>query len=165
MSRLLINCLFVLFFPSSLFSQKAIGADSSKAERSVHLELGGVGGLWSLNMERSLGRNQWYFQYGITYLPTGTHHVFTSPLLIKKVFGQKNHRLETGIGQGFSLAFQEGKPKVFARGILLTGWRYQKEESPWIFRAFYSPLISYLVDLQYQHWAGIGVGLQLNFNR
>lgn len=156
------NIFFFLFFLTA--TQTFAQTDSLWPKKSLHFELGGSGGFWSVSAERSLGRHNWYLQYGLSYIPTGTQHVLTVPVLLKKTFGQKSHRLETGIGQGFSLALGNGL-KFFPRGLLEIGWRYQQENSPWIFRVLYTPIISYLVDMQYQHWGGIGIGYQINLKK
>lgn len=149
--------IFLFFF---LSAKLAAQTDSLWPKRSLHIELGGSGGIWSVSTERSLGRQGWILQFGYSFVPTGKLYISTLPILIKKTFGEKEHKLEAGVGQGLSLAFGDGV-KFFPRGILEIGWRYQKTNSRWIFRAMYTPLISYIVDLQYQHWAGIGIGYQI----
>lgn len=119
-----------------------------------------MGGLYSLSYERTFGAKQWMLQPGLSVYAADSRPLIIIPVMFKKAFGKGAHRFETGIGQGFTLRPDNGL-KFFARGLLLAGWRMQRNESPWIFRAFYMPYISYLINVQYQHWGGVGIGYQI----
>jgi len=52
------------------------------------------------------------------------------------------------------------KGSFFIRGSGLLGLRWEEADRPWIVRASYTPLISYLLDWQYEHWGGLSVGFR-----
>ena len=150
--------LFALSFPLKAQEEKPFHSSA------LHAEIAGMGGLYSLSWERGIGKQNWFVQPGMAVYGTGKSTLLVFPVIFKKTFGAHAHRLETGIGQGITFALGQGF-QVFPRGILDIGWRFQKENSPWIFRASYTPMISYLIDLQYQHWGGISLGYQLNLKK
>lgn len=158
------NLLFIFILP--FFLAPALQAQEAKPfhASAVHAEIGGMGGIYSLSWERGIGKQNWFIQPGMAVYGTGKYRLLIFPVIVKKTFGAHAHKLETGIGQGITFAFGQGF-QVFPRGILDIGWRYQKENSPWIFRACYTPMISYIADLQYQHWGGISLGYQLNLKK
>lgn len=127
---------------------------------AFHLEALGMGGFYSLSWEHRFAKGDWLLQPGLSVFADNGRTFFVLPVLAKKTFGQGPHQLETGIGQGFTLQTGNGA-KGFARGLLLVGWRYQRPNRPWIMRVSYTPFISYLIDVQYQHWGGISIGYQL----
>lgn len=141
----------VLFVPAMLRAQ---------ATHAFHAEVLGMGGLYSFSYERTFGAKQWMLQPGLSFFVADSKPLIIIPVMFKKAFGKGVHRFETGIGQGFTFRPDNGL-KFFMRGLLLAGWRMQRNGSPWIFRAFYMPYISYLINVQYQHWGGIGIGYQI----
>lgn len=147
--------MFILFCSPGLAQQEKPAQISS-----FHFELAGTGGLYSLSLERSFGKKNMFVQPGVSVFPNNHYTMLVIPVMVKKHFGSNKHKLETGIGQGLSFAFGEGL-HFFPRGLLLIGWRYETENSPWIFRVSYTPMLSYLVDWQYQHWGGISIGYRL----
>lgn len=132
----------------------------AQVTHAFHAEALGMGGLYSLSYERTFGARQWMLQPGLSVYAADSKPLIIIPVMFKKAFGKGPHRLETGIGQGFTFRPDDGI-KFFARGLLLAGWRMQRSDSPWIFRAFYMPYISYLINWQYQHWGGVGIGYQI----
>ncbi|HYG51234.1 MAG TPA: hypothetical protein VD905_10045, partial [Flavobacteriales bacterium] len=64
-----------------------------------------------------------------------------------------------GIGQGITITT---KGSFFARATGLLGYRYQPPGKKWFYRVSYTPIVSYLVDFQYTHWAGLSLGYMLN---
>jgi hypothetical protein len=65
------------------------------------------------------------------------------------------HKLEFGIGQGFTLTT---KGSFFMLTTLAAGYRYQHPDKRFFYRVTYTPLVSYLVDFQMQQWAGLSIG-------
>lgn len=129
--------------------------------RGVFLELAGSGGLGSVNYEKSFlcfGNNGMLtWRAGLSFSPidknNGTAIIF--PLMVNAVIGKSAHRFETGIGQGPTVTT---KGQFFARMPLTLCYRYQPQEKHFYLRAGYMPLVSYIVDFEWQHWAGISFG-------
>lgn len=142
------------------------GQDTSKAG-SVFLEVGGSGGLGSLNYTRPWKQCDLadiYWRAGISFAPidknNGTGIVF--PLMLEAHAGKNAHQMIAGIGQGLTITT---KGNFFALTTASLGYQYRSEKSPWFFRAAYTPLISYLVDFQWQHWGGISIGYTFKTGR
>jgi hypothetical protein len=130
------------------------------AQRAVFLEAGGSGGIASLNYEQTFYKRanaDFLWRAGLSFAPidrnNGTGIVI--PVLAEMITGRSAHHLELGLGQGITLTT---KGKFFALTTVVAGYRWQKEEKPLFFRVSYTPLVSYLVDLQYQNWGGISIG-------
>ena len=156
--RFLLSCLFLLFI-QGLFCQEAF-----EKPRAVFLELAGSGGIASLNYEKAFAGNErllFTWRAGFSLAPidrnNGTGLVF--PLMANVLVGPADHKLEVGLGQGFTVTT---RGSFFALTTAAVGYRYQAEGKRLFYRATYTPLISYLVDFQVQHWAGISIGYELN---
>ena len=78
------------------------------------------------------------------------------------LIGQGNHKIEFGIGQGLSLT---SKGRFFALATPVVGYRYQSIEKRFFFRVTYTPLISYILDFQYQNWVGVSIGYNIKFKK
>jgi hypothetical protein len=128
-------------------------------EHYAFSEVGGTGGLYSLGWE-GFAKRTYALQVGLSAIPADGELIFTVPAVFKYVHGNKSHHPEIGLGLGTSLVNRNGL-NGFVRGIGLVGWRYQAIDSRWCYRAYYSPLVSFLVDFQWQHWGGIGISYRL----
>lgn len=133
-------------------------------ERSLFLELGGSGGLGSVNYEQTL--HSWdkvslSVRAGLSFTPVDKNNgiVIGIPLLANLILGTGHWQGEVGIGQGLSITTR-GQP--FVLGLLQGGVRYQGEGKRFYYRMNYTPLVSYLIDFQVQHWAGLSVGYWLH---
>ncbi len=133
---------------------------------SVDLELGGTGGLGSLNYENTFYPQKYHhlaWRIGMSAAPidknNGTGVVI--PLGIVARFGVA-HQWEFGITQGYTVTT---KLAGFVRGGAILGYRFQGFDSKFYYRIAYTPIFSYLVDFQYQHWAGIGFGYNISDKR
>lgn len=139
------------------------GQDTVTKKHSVFLELAGSGGIGSFNYERIFSaKKQWQFswQAGITGFPIDKNagFVFVFPVSINTMIAFGNHHIEAGFGQGISITT---RGSFFALTTPKVGYRYDPEGSPLYFRLMYTPLISYILDDQYQHWGGISIGYQI----
>lgn len=129
-------------------------------ERDIYLELAGSGGLGSINYEKNLGDidKQGSFSYsaGFSLTPIDKNNgtVLIFPLLMHTYFG-KTHNAEFAIGQSFSLTT---RGQFFLKTPAFIGYRYHKEDHPFLFRAGYSPIINNITQLSVQHWGGISFG-------
>lgn len=133
------------------------------AQRGVFLELGGSGGLGSVNYERTL--HEWEKlaltgRGGLSFTPIDRNNgtVIGIPLMVNLVLGEGNWQGEVGIGQGLSITTR-GQP--FVMGLAQAGVRYQGAGKRIYYHMNYTPLISYLIDFQVQQWAGISIGYEL----
>lgn len=135
----------------------------SQGERHLSLELLGSGGIASLNYEQSILQKEpldLKFRVGVSFAPidrnNGTALAF--PLMLHAVVGQSPHRLDVGAGQTFSLTT---KGSFFLRMPLSAGYRFQPEGKRYYLRLAYTPILSYLIDFQWQHWGGFTIGYQI----
>lgn len=133
--------------------------DSSK-NQAIILELGGSGGIGSVNYERtfySRPKYQMNWRAGLSFIPIDRNNgtVFIFPLMLNYLAGSSSHKVELGVGQGLSITT---KGSFFSLTTLAAGYRFQPENKRWFLRVTYSPLISYIVDFQVQQWAGFSIG-------
>ena len=135
-------------------------AQTDTKSKSVYVELLGSGGLGSVNYEQDFytfnkGELAWRGGFSIAPIDKNNGVGLVFPAMIHAKFGTGASQLDTGIGQGFTITT---KGAFFMLTTAAIGYRFQKAESHWFYRASYTPLISYLVDFQVQHWGGITVG-------
>ena len=151
------NSLFTFLF---LFWSLNSSAQKSK---SLFLELGGSGGLGSINFEKYFSQKEkiaFTWRAGLSFSPVdrknGNAIIF--PLMINSLIGKSKNKLELGIGQGISFTT---KGSFFALGLADIGYRRQNPDKRVFYRITYTPLISYIVDLQVQHWFGFSIGFNI----
>lgn len=146
-----------------LINTFAFGQMEPVKRRSVFFEIAGSGGFGSFNYEKTFYKrtnSEFTWRAGISIAPidrnNGIGIVF--PLMVNGLFGKSSHKLELGVGQGITITT---KGSGFILGTAAIGYRYQPGSKKWFYRITYTPLISYLVDFQIQHWAGISIGYTL----
>lgn len=130
---------------------------------SIYAELGGSGGFGSLNYEwnfRAREYNRWMLRTGIsgTHIDKNNGSALIFPVMLHFVRGQK-HALDVGIGQTLTVTT---RGSAFVRMPISLGYRLEPEGSRMFYRFSYTPIVSYLVDFQWEHWAGISIGFKLN---
>ncbi len=153
--------LFFLTLSTVVFSQNF---DNNK---SIYLEFGGSAGIGSFNYENIFaekGKTNLLYRIGVSGFPIDKNNgfVFVVPTIFGALIGQSNNKIELGIGQTLSFTT---KGKIFSLATPIIGYRYQNMNKQLFFRITYTPLISYILDLQYQHWAGVSIGYNLNFKK
>jgi hypothetical protein len=153
---------FLFTFPVLPFVKSGIAQSNS----SLYLELGGSGGLASVNYEKHIIIDQpWQLSWsaGFSIAPidknNGTNLVF--PLLLHGYYGKGQNWLEMGVGQGISITTRGA---FFPVTLVTLGYKRNWAERPFYFRLTYTPLISYLIDFQYRHWAGMSLGYRFSNN-
>lgn len=154
------SILFILFtelFPATIFSQSSNVA-------SGYLEMAGSGGLGSLNYEKNftaIKNTSLTWSGGLSFAPidknNGTGIVF--PIMLHSLSGKSAGKLELGIGQGITITT---RGHFFILATAAVGYRHQAPDKNFFYRITYTPIVSYLVDFQYQHWAGISFGYSFN---
>ncbi|MEM9930358.1 MAG: hypothetical protein AAF840_11105 [Bacteroidota bacterium] len=157
MKLLLAGLLYLLLSLPLLSQESYLGA------KSISFELGGVGGVASLNYERVFLERKRYAlagRVGLSFAPVDRNNgtAIIIPVLVEALIGRSRSRLELGVGQGFTVT-TKGNP--FALTIASVGYRFQGNNSRFYYRIAYTPLVSYLIDFQVQHWGGIGIGYRL----
>lgn len=131
-------------------------------------DLGGVGGLGSINFEKTIYHQNKVavaFKTGFSFMPidriNGTSLIF--PQMLHGIYGAKKHFMDVGIGLAPSFTTKFGG--AYVRMPLSLGYRLQPEEKNFYWRIAYTPITSFLFDFQWQHWAGISFAYQLNSNK
>ena len=154
----------ILIILLSFISDITFGQTALEKRKSAYFEMAGSGGFGSINYEKVFHKKNnteftWRAGFGLAPIDknNGTGLVF--PLMINSIIGQSAHKMEFGLGQGFTIT-TKGQP--FALTTALIGYRYQPGIKNWFYRVTYTPLLSYLVDFQVQQWAGISIGYTLN---
>ena len=154
-------CLFTLSF---LILSHSFSQTETNKKRSIYFELAGSGGIASINFEKEFlikPKSTFVWRTGLSFAPidknNGTGIVF--PFMVHWIKGENAHKLDIGIGQGVTITT---RGSFFALTTACIGYRYQTPSKKWFYRVAYTPLISYLIDFQIQHWGGISIGYTLN---
>ncbi len=151
----------VLFFLISLFNCSIYAQD--KSEHRLFFEGLGNAGFGSLNYEKRLvkldcPKSEFVFRTGLSGFPgdvnTGTTLVL--PNSFNFLYGNA-HKLELGFGQTLSVRL---KGALFIRTVFNLGYRFQKPDKHVFYRLTYTPLMSNIWDIQFQHWGGFSIGYQ-----
>lgn len=138
-----------------LFSGISVQAQEEFAKNGAYFELGGNGGLYSINYERFLSSNvsirggfASFSTWGIFFNLLAVN-ITTFPVLVNYFYGTGSHKLELGAGVllGTSkvtsaLNNQENKSSAIFDLTAVVGYRYQKPEGGIIFRAGLTPFLA-----------------------
>lgn len=148
-------------------------------ERSIFLEIGGSGGLGSINYEAPLWipsdygpkfRDMcgspphssflftWRAGFSLSPIDKNNGVAIIFPAMVNWVYGCGKHKLE--IGGGFAPTITT-KGSFYIKSPLLAGYRFEPTDKRWFARISYTPIVGWLVDYQWQHWAGISIGYKL----
>lgn len=138
-------------------------------KNSCYLELFGIGGYASINYERLFwvenklksGLRSGFSIHNLKDFRGKLNPDLTFPFSFLVFYGSK-HNIEAGIGATItsttSANLPKNEPERFT-GLhpnLTIGYRYQKTDGRFIFRANYSPVLQYLK--KYTHWGGVSAG-------
>jgi hypothetical protein len=155
MKKIFLSC-FIIFFSISFVN--------SQIKDYFSLELAGSGGLASISYERNFLDKEvvdLHWRLGFSYAPVDKNNggALVFPVLVHGVIGKNAHKLDVGLGQTLSIT-TKGRTFVMMPAVL--GYRFQPTEKNYFLRLAYTPIISYLVDFQVQHWAGFTYGYHFN---
>ena len=171
--KFLSRCFLVINLLVIFYNQKSVA--QSNLNHSIYLELGGSGGLYSLNYDL-IGININGFKIGarlgLEFLSEGRQGTTVDvyiPFTVNFMyaFGNKHH-IELGVGP--QIGSYEIKNVITATDIGLIrktevlgnatfGYRFQNPDGGFMFRVFYSPFFYQEgVQFRYEHWAGVSIG-------
>ena len=127
-------------------------------------ELAGSGGFGSLNYEHPIyqkGKLALNMRYGFSFTPIDKNNgmVLIFPVMLHALIGENAHKLDLAVGQSISLTTRGA---FFLITPMAIGYRYQPHDKNYFLRIAYTPLLSYLVDVQWQNWAGFTYGFHFN---
>ncbi|MDF2447789.1 MAG: hypothetical protein K0R26_293 [Bacteroidota bacterium] len=144
------------------------------AKTAGYLELGGNAGLYSLNIERIYHyREKIKLSVRIGFAPH-FNGIYIEQIYITEnnfIFLKNPHHVEIGLGGTMQRRFNElpGKPDRYVWenivfGVGRAGYRYQKQDDGFFFRAAITPVITSRDALgfhsnYFQFWAGLCLGL------
>ncbi len=154
--------LFVLILHQAMSQDTLVKPGIFSDRNSVQLELLGPAGIYSLNYERVLwNRSSWKTttQIGFSILGTRDWSGINFPIAITQLKSFTNHHVEIGIGTIANVVFHktniygyQWERYMYFNGRL--GYRFQKPEGKFLFRAGYTPLFY----PEFGHWVGLSLG-------
>lgn len=161
------NLLLVFFVISQTtsFSQDLLIQEDLKVyenNRNIYFELAGSGGFGSFNYEKKINKLKNFnlrWRVGLSYTPMDKKRgVVIFPVMIHYLIGKNHHLLDLGIGQSISIATTGS---FFFRMPISIGYRLDKPSKKYFWRFSYTPIVSYLLDFQWEHWGGVTFGYKL----
>ena len=138
-------------------AQSARDSSSNFSSNTIYVELGGAGGLYSVNYDHRISK-EIGFRLGFTAWSIVTGF----PVTLNYLVGSKGHYLELGIGAvlGFTSfqnrSFVESALRVGQSvGTATIGYRYQPHGGGLLFRIAFTPLFP---PNHFYPWGGISFG-------
>lgn len=123
-------------------------------------EIGGNGGLYSVNYQRGLfyfGSSRIFWSAGLFLFPNSSF-IAATPLSLnwQKPFGR--HHLILGAGHVLIVSRTKGG---YLRGTMRAGYRWNFSGGKSFLEFAYTPFYSYFYNFQWEHWAGVAFGWNL----
>lgn len=148
---------FLLFFiviSTHSFAQK---------ENYLSFELGGSGGIASINFEHELkdfNRSKLFLRTGFSAAPIDVNNgsALIFPVMTHWSLFDADHHLDLGLGLAFTVST---RLQFYTRMPASIGYRYEPADKRYYLRAAYTPIISYLFEFQLNNWAGLTFGYRL----
>ncbi len=153
-----LSIILILIFSTQLYSQELV------PQKSIYIEFGGSAGLGSINYENIFSKKRkidFLWRIGISGFPIDKNggFVFVIPASFGGLIGGERHKFEFGLGQGLSFTT---KGRLFILATPIFGYRFKLKKKPFYFRISYTPLISYIIDFQFQNWIGFSIAYNIN---
>lgn len=150
--------------------------------KGMFFELGGSGGFASVNYEKTLwdpqshriikadcsrlppAKHTYTWRAGFSTIPVDKNNgwVLIFPAMANVVYsiGDINgpHKLEAGAGIALSITT---KGSWYIKSPAMIGYRFTRSDKKIFYRVNYTPIIGWLVDYNWQHWAGVSIGYRL----
>lgn len=146
----------------------------SAQNRNLFLELGGSGGLGSVNYEwlkppkagsdEESQVNPWSrgIRVGMGFTPVDKNNgiVIVVPVMGTMIYNKNKspHGIEISAGLAPSITT---KGSWYVKSPLALGYRYEPDGKKLFYRVTYTPIVGWLVDYNWQHWAGISIGYKI----
>jgi hypothetical protein len=122
-------------------------------------ELGGNGGVYSLNYHRKwfwIGKFPTFVSGGLSIFPRGSLFTMSVPLSFNVMFETKKYN-EWIFGAGQTLILSNTKGG-YIRGTFRFGYRWELPGVPLFLEFAYTPFYSYFYNFQWDNWVGIQFG-------
>lgn len=152
--------IFLVFIATVFIGSQTSSAQDSLAPRpGLFFELGGNGGVYSVNYQHPLwnfDQSRLCWTAGLSILPVPPRVVGDVPISLSWIAGKTQHKFELGTGQ--ILILSTGGKGGTIRGFFRAGYRYEAKNGRSFFTATYTPFYSYLYNFQYENWGGIDYG-------
>ena len=133
--------------------------------QALYVEIAGSGGFGSFNFEwkfAARGHFRWMLRTGISgsYIDANNGALLIFPVMVHAVYSPKvqKHSIDFGIGQSPSITTHGA---FFVRTPISIGYRLENPMKRIFYRFSYTPIISNIVDFQWEHWGGITIGYKL----
>lgn len=142
MSRKQFLVVVLLLLVNACFGQRA-------QKNAVYVELGGNGTLYSVNYEREF-KTQWVGRIGISYYD----NYLNIPVMFGRYFGEGKHHFEVTAGitcivdntndgvYYYHGSFQESGSRTHILLTAFAGYRFQKQDKNFLFKAGFTPFYS-----------------------
>jgi hypothetical protein len=148
---------FLLFFILPFIVSPA------NAQKAIYVELLGTGGVGSLNYENCFtdySKLDLSYKLGYSMAPIDKNNgvALVFPAMLNASYGENHHFIEMGLGQALTVST---KGKIFLVSVANAGYKYSPTNKKYFLRIAYTPIISYLIDFQWQNWGGIGIGFYI----
>jgi hypothetical protein len=137
--QLITISLFTIAFCFSVVSQN---------KTALTIDLGGMGGLYTLNGEYEIGKfksNRINARLGFGYLVKDGLTFTGAPIGLNLTTGAQSHHLEMGLGASYIHGLLVYGNKFEDEGIYVTptiGYRYDRFKKGWLFKIYYSPMLA-----------------------
>lgn len=150
--------LVLVLTSASAKAQSAKDSTSHFCRDAIYVELGGSGGLYSVNYDYRITKEM-NFRIGLA----ASYNAIAFPIIASCLVGGHANHFEIGIGttvqfssavNGRSL-FRKGEIRRLAIGTALIGYRYQPDSGGFVFRIDYTPLFTFGL---FESWGGISLG-------
>jgi hypothetical protein len=133
-----------------------------KHKNNFQLELGGHGGLYSLNYERILVNRQKFkttAQAGFSCIPLDPRSItLLVPVMVNELISFDRHHVEIGLGYLFMGSTHTENLDYFTGRI---GYRYQKPDGRWLVRVGFLGVLNTeerFTQFDFIPWFGLSVG-------
>lgn len=148
--------------------------EKNPAKNSAYVELGGNGGLYSLNFERIyLYKNNLKLSARFGFCPQLYDYYFEQIYILENnlILFSNPHHLEFGIGSTMQRRYNEhcNQPNEYFWenlwfGVFRCGYRFQKQDDGFFLRAGITPVLMEKTDCgfnpnYFQGWLGVAVGM------
>lgn len=146
--------IFDLLFPLGIYAQSI---SESLGKKAVFLEIGGNGFGISANYEH-LWKERYAARIGLGYFPIPESSFILSPLMVSRIYKQRNHYWEAGLGVVF---FKHSQVPIGYDLTASIGYKKMFCEH-YFFKTMFTPFVT-ITDRKYQLLPYIGFAVGVRF--